>query len=220
MDRLGGMEALRRLGQSALDAVYPPRCGLCGLIGPGGVCRACVSVMREHGPVALPAPCDGCHGVFLYDGRAAQAVRRLKYSRVTSLAGWMSERVAECSERMEHFGCGIVAPVPVSRSRQFERGFNQADLLSDALRRMLPVEGILERVRHTRPQVGLLREERLSNLMGSIRAKRRCDGEKVLLIDDVTTSGGTALACAKALKDAGAERVCLLAFAAEPMKDH
>ncbi len=103
-----------------------------------------------------------------------------------------------------------MVPVPIHWTRRFERGFNQAELLAEPLR---PDLGTLARIRGGAPQASLTPEERRTHLEGAFRAKRRLEGEAVLLIDDVATTGHTGIECAKALKAAGAERVGLLTLA-------
>jgi ComF family protein len=149
--------------------------------------------------------------LFPYTGRPAQAVRRLKYSRCTSLAGFMADEVAEAVSR---FGLDpdLVVPVPIHWSRRCMRGFNQADLLCEGLD---SVPQALRRVRRTRPQVGLTDAERRTNLVGAFRATAIVKGQRVLLIDDVLTSGQTARECARALFGAGATEVGVLAFCGE-----
>ncbi len=152
-------------------------------------------------------------GVVRYESRGAQAVRRLKYGRATSLAKPMAElmrqRFADIRIQPD-----LVIPIPIHWSRRFSRGFNQAELLSEQLPNV--DRTCLSRRRRTRPQVSLTREERTQNLLGAFVAKGNLKGKEVLLVDDVYTTGSTARVCADALKKAGAERVGVLVFALEP----
>ena len=104
-------------------------------------------------------------------------------------------------------------PVPIHRSRLSERGFNQALSLCQEL----PTGGTgkqLVRIRKTRPQVELTPEQRAKNLVGAFRCEESLAGKRVLLVDDVFTTGATANECAKAMKEAGAAWVGVLVFAA------
>lgn len=107
----------------------------------------------------------------------------------------------------------LLVPVPIHWTRLNARGFNQSERLAEALRGAVHAPGVLERVRATRPQVGLDRAERLENLRGAFRATSDVKGRRVIVVDDVMTSGGTANECARALKEAGAKSVALVAFA-------
>jgi ComF family protein len=194
--------------------VYPPQCALCGTIGEPPVCHEC----REE--LGRPAPArdwadgiDWSRSLFLFEGRAAQAVRRLKYDRATSLARPMAELMERA--RRELPAHDLVVPVPIHWVRRAQRGFNQSELLAELAPQNLIRPKFLVRTRFTRPQVGLSAKERLVNLTGAFKAAPAVRGARVLLIDDVVTSGGTALACAHALRLAGALETGLLTFCGE-----
>jgi ComF family protein len=151
--------------------------------------------------------------VFHYSGVAGEAVRRLKYLRITSLAKPMANFVS-----LKYFAeleglYDAVIPVPIHWSRRFQRGFNQAELLCEELPKGLVQPTWLKRTRATKPQVRLTPDQRLSSLIGAFRARRIVAGTSLLLVDDVVTSGGTYRACKAALLEQGAARVDLLAFA-------
>jgi ComF family protein len=101
--------------------------------------------------------------------------------------------------------------------KRWQRGFNQAELLANEIGRRThtPVRNALRRVRGTQSQAGLTSAKRRENVSGAFQAKRRArlDGSRVLLIDDVMTTGATAASCARALKRAGARQVTLLTLA-------
>jgi ComF family protein len=107
----------------------------------------------------------------------------------------------------------LFIPVPIHPSRRRFRGFNQSELLSERLpaERLRP--DLLRRVRATLPQASLSPEQRRTNLKGAFSATAEVLGAHIVLIDDVLTSGTTALECAKALKEAGAREVVAVAFA-------
>lgn len=159
-----------------------------------------------EGPLTRRAACMD------YTGRAAQAVRRLKYERVTSHAALMSCQMAELAELTGLDLADAVIPVPIHWTRRCLRGFNQAELLAEAFSRVQPE--LLRRIRPTRPQVGLSTDERLHNLQGAFVAEEHVKGQSILLLDDVTTSGGTALECARTLLERGAREVSLITYAA------
>jgi ComF family protein len=161
----------------------------------------------EEGPLKLTAT------LFAYRGRVGQAVRRLKYSRATVLGRPMASLLAEGVERLGLQRYDFVVPIPIHWSRRCLRGFNQSEILAEGL------TGVrldaLVRVRRTKPQVQLSREDRMHNLAGAFRARPVVAGHSVLLVDDVLTSGQTARECAKALAEAGATEIAAVAFAGE-----
>lgn len=206
-----------------LGALYPARCGLCGQLGDLAICAGCQNEMTplslETFPNPAPTELDYVASAYRYERRAAQAVRRLKFSRTTSLAMPMSHILRRAASRLEGPEPDATVPVPIHYRRRAMRGFNQAELLCDAFSRSVYRSDLLRRVRYTRPQVGLTRIERLENLQGAFRASSAAAGLHVLLLDDVFTSGGTAVECAKALKAAGAIKVGILTFAGQGASD-
>jgi ComF family protein len=114
-------------------------------------------------------------------------------------------------ERLRDREFDVIVPVPLHPARQRERGFNQASLLALALRDRVaaPIKPLLERVRYTTTQTAFDRTERIENLHGAFRLRRKADvrGLRVLLIDDVLTTGATLSECARVLKKAGAVSV-------------
>lgn len=151
-------------------------------------------------------------GLYKYEGRVAQAVQRLKYERVTSLADPLANLIEIGFREYGGDSWDMIAPVPIHWRRLCWRGFNQAELLARNLPHMIQGKGLL-RIRATRPQVRLSPEERRTNLLGAFRSDASVRGKAVLLVDDVLTSGSTARACADALVAAGASRVGILALA-------
>ncbi len=202
-----------------LDLLYPPVCGLCGQTDRPAICPEC----REDFPeelteVRLFAPDDplrASHSLFPYEGRAAQAVQRLKYERATSLAPAMSEMLADAAVKKGLTGFDLLVPVPIHWSRRSMRGFNQSELLAKRFSEPVYSEGALKRIRRTRPQVELTALERRRSMADAFRADPAVRGKQVLLLDDVITTGGTAQACARALAAAGAARVEILTFCGE-----
>jgi len=208
---------LEAAGRHTLDALYPERCSLCGTIGRPRICPDCMEEFEPHTPPVGPGrqSLEFTAAVYAFRGRAAHAVKRLKYERATSLAAPMAGLM-----RKAHASAGLpeadaIVPVPIHRSRERLRGFNQSELLVEELPGGLVNYSLLKRTRQTRPQVELTAKERLNNLRGAFEADPRARGLRVLLVDDVVTSGGTALACAEALIGIGAASVGILAFCGE-----
>ncbi|HLK16238.1 MAG TPA: phosphoribosyltransferase family protein [Fimbriimonadaceae bacterium] len=198
-----------------LNWLYPTRCGLCGLLDDAPICHTCLADFRDvHRTARLDV--DRHLILYHYSGRAGQAVRRLKYSRATVLAGPMAERLAVGFERDFAGEVDAIVPVPLHWTRRFMRGFNQSELLCFQLPSDLVRPRLLRRVRATKPQSSLDPAARLVSLADAFRADSWVAGKTILLVDDVVTSGSTASECSRALRAAGAKSVSMLAFAGSP----
>jgi ComF family protein len=153
--------------------------------------------------------------VAAYRGRGIvrEVIHQFKYARQIHLrhlvARWL--RAALDDERLRDCNFDYVVPVPLHPARERERGFNQASLLSELLsaQTSIPSKAVLERVRYTTTQTALDRSERMENLHNAFRLRKNADvrGLRVLLIDDVLTTGSTLSECARVLKRAGAMSV-------------
>lgn len=169
--------------------------------------------------IADPPVFQRARAVAEYDGTASLLVHRFKYNDRLELAralgGMMTRAGAELLGDAD-----VIVPVPLHRWRLWRRRFNQAMVLAKAVSAESDVPCdpfLLARVKHTRRQVGLTRAQRQENLQGAFRvpveAKARLKGKRVLLIDDVLTTGSTANAASRALLRGGAASVDILAFA-------
>ncbi|MBO1022216.1 ComF family protein [Methylobacterium sp. SD274] len=169
--------------------------------------------------IADPPVFGRARAVALYDDVARDLVHRLKYEDRLDLAAPMARMMASAgAELLREADCLI--PVPLHWTRLWRRRFNQAALLGRGIGRIasLPCEtSLLARVKATRSQVGLSRAARATNLQGAFRvpasAKPRLQGRRILLIDDVTTTGSTANAASRVLLRGGAASVDVLTFA-------
>ena len=196
-------------------------CVVCGrplesLPGPDGessVCPAC-----KQGKYGF----DRARSYAVYQGTLVRAILLLKFEEMTPLGRWFAERLAEvvCREG-ETLAADVVVPVPLHRDRLRERGYNQADLIARPLARRLglPCRSVLLVRTKPRPdKLHLSLEERWTSVRGAFAARpgSRVDNLRVLLVDDVMTTGATLDACARALRQAGAEAVIGLTVARAP----
>lgn len=203
---------------AALSWLYPQQCALCSRIGMSSVCEECASEMQPLATFqdeAADAVLSFRLSAFSYDGRAAQAVRRLKYSRATALGSFMSAAVYDIADKSAVVDGRMVVPVPIHWTRRCARGFNQAELLCERFPKQLIHRRLLIRAKATAPQASLKAEQRRVNLVDAFRVSESVKGQQILLVDDVVTTGHTARECARVLMDAGAIDVGLLTFAAE-----
>jgi ComF family protein len=162
---------------------------------------------------------DGVYSIFEYGGTIRQAIIQLKYHNIKTLAEPLSVYLSEYLKQ-HRLSFDIIVPVPIHRRKLNERGYNQTSLLAGRLGYLthIPVmERILIRTRYTRPQAKSDSvEQRRENTRNSFKCvSRNVSGKRVLLIDDVCTSGATLNSCAASLKSAGAASVWGLTLAKE-----
>ena len=218
------MEQARRLGLAALKLVYPTRAVCMGCDSQAGfgrewLCDDCRMELAKRWVGAAPPPAasdiDGAAYAYLYAGPAGSMVRHLKYRGVRRLAEPMARAMASALERIQPTGAECVVPVPMHPKRIRERGFNHAALLAEGLGALagLPVCEALARVRNTPQQARLTEEERRVNVRDAFATAKPVVGKRLLLVDDVCTTGATVADCARAMKEAGAAAVYLICFA-------
>jgi ComF family protein len=154
-----------------------------------------------------------------FDGTARELVHRLKYGDRLELAITLGRMMARAGHELLA-GADLVIPVPLHRTRLWSRRFNQAAALAQVVARQGGVAlapAALARVKRTRQQVGLTRAQRADNLQGAFRVlpamKPLVEGRRLVLVDDVLTTGSTANAASRALLRAGASQVDILTFA-------
>ncbi len=226
-----------------LSLLYPPRCLVCQALGTSGLCTRCAAqIVPLTEPFCqicgqtLPLDADSCthcrlrrpayvkaRAMGVYDGVLRHAIHQFKYrdrpQMATPLGHLLANFVQKEAPALNGLRFDGVLAVPMHPVRERRRGYNQSVRLARVLCAEIDlpiVENALVRVRPTRPQVGLSREARLTNLRGAFAVKRPDEvaGKTLLLIDDVATSGSSLHECSAALNAAGAAGVYALTLAA------
>lgn len=234
---------LRAEFRGLLDLLFPPACPLCcadlAAASPSGFCPDCLAGIHpltspccprcalpyatENGSDHLCETClrdeppfNRVTTIGIYEETLRLAVQRFKYEGAVVLDRPLGGLMAETLERAGAVRPDLLIPVPLHGSRLRERTYNQALLLTRVLGRrwQLPTPPrLLVRTRPTPPQQGLKAEMRRQNLRGAFAMRRPLDGERVLLIDDVLTTGATVRECSRILLAGGAGEVSVAVLA-------
>jgi ComF family protein len=239
------MNPLRRIGYGVAalgDLLLPPACAVCNALldHPAGVvCPECLFGFEPlSGPLCdrCGQPCSGAgtcrdcrddrepleiiRSVYVFGGGVQEAVLRLKLWGKTRLASFFADQIGRATlAGLDLRDQDLLVPVPLHRSRQADRGFNQSQLIARRLSGILGVSLApyhLQRIRPTPSQFQMTtRADRRENVRKafSVRDRHPFEGKKVCLVDDVVTTGSTLRACAAALARAGARRVTAVTVA-------
>ncbi len=229
MERLSGL----------LDVLYPPACVGCGTVlpGPAFFCAPCAAEVEVTPPTRCPrcaepgglaeGACPRClahppaftfaFSPFVHGGPVARAIHRFKYEDHPELARPLAEVLEkEAAPFLAAAGGFALSAIPLHEKRFRERRYDQAQLLCAELARKWRgpmLTDALERVRETERQVGRTDAERERNVAGAFKARGPLGGRRVLLVDDVFTTGATARAATAALLEEGAVEVRVLTLA-------
>lgn len=203
------MRPISAVAHALAEVLITPGCAGCGTAG-SWLCVACrdacePEVLRSSRSLTIV-------GAGTYEGPLREAIHKLKYGDEPALAREIGALIATrvAAELARGAVLDAVVPIPLHRARSQARGYDQAALLAGVVagRLGLPLVGALHRIRASRPQVGLRREERVENVRGAFVAEAgELRGLRVALVDDVATTGATCLAAAAAARAAGARGV-------------
>lgn len=226
-------DELKRLGRKILNAVLPGSCLLCGDDSQGSLlCAPCTNDLPQLASAQCPICADQTtHGercgaclrepphfertlaLFRYDFPADRIVHALKYGHQLAVASWSAQKLAE---RLGDESFDRIIPLPLHPERLRERGFNQSAEIARAFQfwAKIPVDrGNVVRTRATPPQADLPHKARHKNVRGAFECRADFTGQRLLLIDDVMTTGATVNECARVLKLHGAAEVTVAVIA-------
>lgn len=219
----------RRLWRSLVALAFPPVCGNCRQVGAllcancraevvwlrEPLCKVCGRTVSRPGLLCTTCrqqrpPLQRIRAAVLFDGPVPRMIHQMKYNGAFGLAEPLAELMVEAWPTWQE-PVDLVLPVPLHPERERKRGYNQAMLLVRHLCAQLgygTTPAGVRRTKDTRPQVGLNQTERLQNVSGAFFADPALvAGQRILLVDDVCTTGATMIATAEALLAAGAGSV-------------
>ena len=192
--------------EAAIPRLEPPLCRLCSASSRSSLCAWCRSANQPFNGITAP---------YRWTGVVQELVYALKYRNVRASAPRLAEPMSvHLMERL--ISADVIAPVPLHPSRERERGYNQSELLAHGISKSTGIpmaDGVLARIRNTPPQVSMATpEERRRNVVGAFECVEDVAGKRVLLVDDVVTTGATVAECAAQLRQAGAASVWVLSL--------
>lgn len=210
------------------DIFFPPRCPFCGEVIRHGeqTCSDCTNVQpilhRKElfcaDELTLP-----CYTIYPYKDKVRDAMLRFKFGDEPSVGVFLGNQLAILlKESCADFAFDCVTAVPMTRWHRMRRGYNQSELLAKTAAQKLevPYGRLLRKIRRNRVQHLLSAEERYENVQGAYAALPNAAGKRILLVDDIVTTGATLSVCAEELFRVGAEQViCVAAAEAQPATD-
>ena len=216
------------LKDTLLDLLFPPKCPFCGKLTEGrDICPACRKSLpwtEEKEAVRRLRGGVDCASALWYENEVREAVLRYKFQGVSAAAAALGGLAAECAAQRFSGGFDTVTWVPVGPKRRRQRGYDQARLLAEAACRLWDVraEELLRKPVDNPPQSEIKDPAaRRANVLGvyEIVPGASAEGKRILLIDDILTSGATLEECARVLTDAGAASVVCVTLAVARRRD-
>ncbi len=206
-----------------LDWIFPPKCIFCGALLDDGVVDLCPTCQRDLpwiAPATMPKTINGFpHSAPLrYEGKVRTCIRRLKFYGGSYLAPAMGHIMAQCASETFSGDFDLVTWAPVSKKRRRQRDYDQGYLLAKTMCRVWGVKPVRCLVKHTdTPAQSSLKDRaaRRGNVLGVYRLAPKAEiaGKRILLVDDVCTTGATLAECVRMLKSGGAASVVCVTFA-------
>ena len=206
-----------------LDLIYPPRCPFCRNLlrdNEADICARCLRTLPfvppDEQPVSYPF-IKLCVAPLYYEGSVRDSLLRYKFGGVTAYKKAYADLLSKCIDE-NNISCDIITWVPLSRKRLQRRGYDQARLLAEDMADTMavPCERLLNKVRDNPPQSGTSGVEmRRKNVIGvyTCASETALENKRVLIIDDIVTTGSTLKECARMLLAAGADVVYTAAVA-------
>lgn len=190
-----------------------------------GLCGRCIKNMKftkRNDTFAGPDNIDFVVSPLFYIGTTAILIRDLKFKNVRRNADILKEIVSEYIKEFDIFDSyDVIIPVPLSKERYNERGFNQSEYAARALGEStgIPVNTeALKRIRNTKRQSRVCGMERELNVKGAFKAEKTVKGLSVILVDDIYTTGNTLKACAAAINAEGADKICAFTYSVRELQ--
>lgn len=203
-----------------IEFIYPKTCGMCNKISNSYICNKCKLKLKNQ-VVANTVVYDGKYFdsityLFRYEGEIREKLLEYKFKEKSYLYKFFAQIILNNCKFKNNYD--IILPVPIHKKRKAKRGYNQSSLIAREIANEIKIEygkNILIKNANNSPQSTLNKTQRIKNVLGiySVKNCEKIENKKVLLIDDICTTGSTVNECAKVLKQNGASRVDVLTIA-------
>jgi len=219
---MSSIHPLKKLLKDLLDFVYPPYCILCEADLEQDnklVCEQCWELLEASPTRETYISKQRILALYPYTNDVRTIIHNLKYLNKTHLAVNLGSSIGKIIKEDKSIrNWDLLIPIPLHKVKQRSRGFNQSELIVNAIAEVCSIKKdnkILTRHRYTKNQAALPMKERAANVRGafSVIDNLKIEGKKIILVDDVITTGSTMLECMKVLKEAGAKEVAALSAA-------
>ena len=209
-----------------INTIYPPVCGICGRPDKEGLCNKCEKMLSKQAIFGIDDYTlnkeryfNNHIYLFLYKGIIRKLILSYKF-REKSYIYEVFIKILKNNEKMYLFlkNYDIIIPVPISKKRKKERGYNQSAIFARKLAKILNIEykeDALEKIKHVLPQSLLKKEDRIKNVKNvyRIKDKNKIIDKKILLVDDIYTTGNTVNECSRILSEVGVLEIGILTIA-------
>ncbi len=207
-----------------INLIYPTVCGICGEISKEDICNKCKVKIKEYQRskkhIYLTKNFDTHMYLFDYQGIIRQKILQYKFGEKTYISRCFSKVILNDKKICRFLkNYDIIIPVPISIKRKKKRGYNQSELIAKQLakqmRNLKYIPKVLYKIKDTIPQSILDKEKRIENIRGAYYIKNGeiLKNRKILLIDDIYTTGSTVNECSKIVKQAGAKEIGIFTLA-------
>ena len=187
--------------------------------------RSETSICQNCGGIKISSRCPSCHmrltgtlrafASYEYVEPIRHMIHALKFMGTWRVSEWMAGEMLKTLKSVPQYTATAIVPVPLHPLRKLQRGYNQSEKIAFELSKLIdvPVKPLLKRTKYTHQQAKLDANSRRKALKGAFKADSQLSGERILLLDDVRTTGTTLIRCAEALFQAGAEEVAVITLA-------
>ena len=209
-----------------IDLIYPPVCGICGKLSTESLCNKCKMKFQNQAIFGIEDYTNISSYfnehiyMFKYSGEIRNVILNYKFQEKSyiykTFVNFLKNNEKICAQIKKY---DIIVPIPISKKRFKQRGYNQSDLFAKEISKEFDIKydgkEILIKIKDNNPQSSLTGEERIKNVQGvyRIKNKQKIYNKKILLVDDIFTTGNTANECAKVLIENSARKVGIFTIA-------